>query len=327
MQPFDGEGAAVRVEFVRGKANLRPDHRGCAVTIGNFDGVHLGHQALILRTIEVADRRGLVPTAVVFEPHPRERLAAQSVPRRVQTLRGKLVLLQRAGIRRVLCLRFDRAQARQPAAAFVSEVLLDGLGAGAVVVGEDFVFGADRGGDVALLRRLCTSAGSAVETLAAVQMDGCRVSSTVLRTALEQPDLAGAARLLGQPYRVFGRVRHGLKLGRRLGMPTANLPLHRPLALADGVYAVRTRWSAAQGWRNGVASLGIRPTLGLSASVLEVHLFDDPGKLYGENLEIEFAAFLRPQQRFDGLSALQRQMHADAQVARQYLGCSVPISR
>jgi FMN adenylyltransferase (EC 2.7.7.2)/riboflavin kinase (EC 2.7.1.26) len=308
-----------QVDFIRGIHNLRPRHRGSAVTIGNFDGLHLGHQALIAQTVALAGQHGSVPTAVIFEPMPREFFAPEQAPPRVQSLREKLLDLERYGIRRVLCLHFDARQAAQPASEFVDCVLGEGLGATAVVVGADFRFGARRQGDLEMIRQRLPEL--VTEVVSAVRVDDLRVSSTALREALGVPDLARAARLLGRPYRMCGRVRHGLKLGTsQLGMPTANLPLRRRVALADGVYAVRVRIDGDADARDGVASLGVRPTLGSDgARVLETHLFDDPGNLYGRPLDIQFTHFLRPQARFDSLEALREQMHADAAAARELL--------
>lgn len=321
MPAFAGEVYPPAMELVRGKHNL-PEAGGIrtVVTVGNFDGVHLGHQALIARTRALASVLKAVPTAVIFEPHPREFLDPGSAPPRVQTFRGKLCQLQRAGIARVACLRFDRRQAQQSAEAFAREVLLRGLNARAVVVGEDFRFGAGRCGDLHLLRELAAAQGVRVEGVPAVTIDGQRASSTALRAALAAPDLGRVHRLLGGAYRLIGRVRHGLKLGRELQMPTANIPLRRPLALAHGVYAVRVGWAQQPVAAAGVASLGRRPTLGLNDCVLEIHLFDPPGDLYGLTLEVEFLHYLRAQRRFDDLNALRSQMHADAARARALLG-------
>lgn len=291
-----------------------------AVTIGNFDGLHLGHQTLIERTLAVAASERLTPTAIIFEPHPREYFSPREAPPRVFSLREKLCALQRAGIQRAFCLRFDARLAALSAEDFIRRILVAGLGTRAVVVGEDFRFGTDRRGDAAMLRRHGAVAGFSVDCLGAVTEHAARISSTRLRAALAEPDLALTRRLLGRPYCMQGRVRPGLKLGRKLGMPTANIHRLQPTALRHGVYAVRADWD----WRHGVtgvASLGVRPTLGLSACLLETHLFGEAPDLYGKSLEVEFVAFLRPQLRFDSLDDLGRQMQMDAGQAKTLLGC------
>ena len=310
------------MELIRGLHNLAPGHRGCVVSIGNFDGLHLGHQALIARLLALSREHGLPSTVMVFEPTPREFFSPESAPPRVSGFRGKLRLLQRAGVDRVLLLRFDRRLAALEAVDFVQRIVVDGLGARAVVVGDDFRFGHKRGGDVALLRRIGAEAGFDVDEPGCVMVDGQRCSSTALRQALAQPDLEQAARLLGRGYRVFGRVRHGLQLGRKLGMPTANLMMRHNPALAHGVYAVKVYWPARPQGAPGVASLGIRPTLGVTACLLEAHVFGEPLDLYGVEMEIEPWRYLRPQLRFDSLEALAAQMQADGEQAKSFFEMS-----
>ena len=307
------------MELIRGLHNLAPSHRGCVVSIGNFDGLHLGHQALIGRLLALSRQYGLPSTVMVFEPTPREFFAPDSAPPRITGFRGKLRLLQRAGIDRVLLLRFDRRLANLEAADFVQRILVDGLGARAVVVGDDFRFGHKRGGDVALLQRMGAESGFSVDGLGCVMLDEQRCSSTAVREALALPDLAQAESLLGRRYRVFGRVRRGLQLGRKLGMPTANLMVRHKPALAHGVYAVKAYWPERPQGAAGVASLGVRPTLGMTACLLETHVFGGPLELYGVEMEIELWRYLRPQLRFDSLDALAAQMQADGEEARKFM--------
>jgi riboflavin kinase/FMN adenylyltransferase len=304
------------MELVRGLHNLREIHRGCVLTIGNFDGLHLGHQALIARTRELASQHRVPAAVMVFEPMPREYFAGEAPPGRLADFRGKLRLLERAGVERTICARFGRQLAEMPAEDFVEELLVKSLGVKAVVIGDDFRFGSGRAGDLALLKRLGATHGFSADGLGSVCVNGLRCSSTAIREALSQPDLAAAARLLGRPYSMFGRVRRGLRLGRKLGMPTANVRLWRRPALHFGIYAVRAR-CGAQAW-TGVANLGVRPTLGLSECLLESHLFGASGELYGQELEVEFSAFLRSEQRFDSLEALAGQMQKDAHDARAH---------
>lgn len=301
---------------------------GCVLTIGNFDGVHRGHRALLDESVRRA--RGLgVPAAVLsFEPTPREhfsRAQGGQAPARVSTLRSKLCDLQAAGLDVLLLQRFSAAFAALPAQRFIDEILLRSLNVRALVLGEDFRFGAGRGGDLALLRAQAAAGGYTVHAVPEVHWDGLRCSSTALRAALAAGDLESTRALLGRPYRLVGRVRGGLQLGRQLGMPTANLPLPRAPAAALGVYAVSARVLDAQGqpaitgapWP-AVASLGVRPTLGGTPCLLEVHLLDRRVDLYGRTLAVEFHRFLRPEQRFDDLATLAAQMHADADGARAF---------
>ncbi|MDR3418208.1 MAG: bifunctional riboflavin kinase/FAD synthetase [Nevskia sp.] len=308
------------MELIRGLHNLAPRHRGCVVSIGNFDGLHLGHRALIARLQELSRLHASPSAVMIFEPTPREFLAPESAPPRITGFRGKLRLLQRAGIDRLLLVRFDRRLAQLAARDFVQRILVEGLGARAVVVGEDFRFGHKRGGDLELLRSMGLQAGFEVEGLDSVLVGSLRCSSTAVREALAVPDLERAQELLGRRYRAFGRVRRGLQLGRKLGMSTANLMVRYPGALAHGVYAVRAYWPERPQGAPGVASLGVRPTLGMTACLLETHVFGESPALYGKELEIEFWRYLRPQQRFDSLDALATQMQADGAQARAFFG-------
>lgn len=305
------------MELIRGLHNLRERHRGCVLSIGNFDGFHRGHQALVARLREHAARTRLPAVVQIFEPTPREVFARERAPGRVATFRDKLAQLEAAGIDRVLCVRFGRRFAAMPAERYVEDVLVGKLGVKAVVVGDDFRFGAGRGGDLALLLALGQRHGFVAEAVGTVEVDGERASSSAVRAALAQPDLARVERLLGRPYALGGRVRRGLQLGRTLGMPTVNIVMRRRPALHFGVYVVRVRCGARH-W-DGVANLGVRPTLRESGCVLEAHLFGMAEMLYGKVVEIQFRRFLRPEQRFETLEALAAQMQADGEQARAWL--------
>lgn len=306
------------MELIRGLHNLRDAHRGCVLTIGNFDGMHRGHAALIGRTLAVGERLGQPATVMTFEPSSREFFLGDQAPLRVSTLRGKLAGLAGAGIRRCVIARFSQAFTQMSADEFVDDLLVRRLGVAAVVVGHDFGYGHRRTGTLDTLRAAGERLGFEVHVVGQVSLDGERCSSTALRNALAQPDLAHAERLLGRPYTVLGRVRHGLQLGRTLGMPTANIDLHRPLALRQGVYAVRGRVDG-QVW-DGVASYGVRPTIGTTRALFETHLFGSPGDLYGRELEVTVTAWLRPELRFDSLDELAARMQQDAADARRLLG-------
>lgn len=305
------------MELIRGLHNLRERHRGCVLSIGNFDGFHRGHQALIARLAQQAQRAGVPMAVQIFEPTPREFFARGTAPGRVATLRDKLAQLEAAGVARVLCVRFDEKFAAIPAQVFVEDVLVGRLGIKAIVVGDDFRFGAGRGGDMALLHERGAKHGFVAEAVGTVVVDGERASSTALREALALPDLARAQRLLGRPYALGGRVRRGAQLGRKLGMPTVNVPMRRRPALRLGVYAVRVR-VAGRDW-DGVANIGVRPMIEKSACVLEAHLFGEPGTLYGQLVQVRFMEFLRDERRFESFDALAAQMQADGAQARAIL--------
>ncbi|MDD3762728.1 MAG: bifunctional riboflavin kinase/FAD synthetase [Nevskiales bacterium] len=296
---------------------------GTAVTIGNFDGVHLGHQALVRRTVELARALGAAPVVLSFEPTPREYFSGERAPGRVINLRTKLQDLQQLGVDAVVLQRFGREFAAMEARDFVRQALVEQLGARAVVIGDDFRFGARRAGDLALLREEGARLGFHAEGLGSVRIGEQRCSSTALREALARPDLAQAREMLGHDYRIVGRVRGGLRLGRRLGMPTANLPLRRAPALCLGVYAVDVRIvrdGVLGEPRPAVANLGVRPTLGLTRCLLEAHLLNAECDLYGEVLDVEFRRFLRPELRFDSVESLAVQMQADKRDALAFFG-------
>lgn len=297
------------MELIRGYHNLRPRHHGCVLTVGNFDGVHLGHQALIARTQALARQHGLPVALMTFEPTPREYFARDQPPPRISTFRGKVRILGELGVDRLIVQRFGRALASMPAERFVDEVLVRRLGVRAVVIGDDFRFGHRRAGDLDLLRRMGADLGFDAEGLGTVTVGQERCSSTALRNALAEADLGRAEALLGRPYSMTGHIRRGLQLARKLGMPTTNIFLHRPPALRLGIYAVRARVDG-QAYQ-GVAALGVRPTLGFTRCLLETHVFGEPGELYGQAMTVQFCKFLRPEEHFDSLEALAAQMHRD----------------
>lgn len=307
----------LRIELVRGLHNLRERHRGCVMTVGKFDGVHRGHQALLRQTSEHARRLGVPATVLSFDPSPREFFAPNKAPPRISTLRDKLLALQRCGIERLVLARFNQRMARIPPADFLEDILLRRLGARLLVVGDDLRFGRNRAGDIQYLLSRATELDYAVVAVDTVQVEGDRCSSSAVREALAGCDFPRSERLLGHPYIVTGRVRRGLQLGRTLDMPTANISIRKRLAVPLGVYAV-VGHCEGRSWP-GVASLGVRPTLGLTQCLLETHLFDTSVDLYGRVLEVEFRHYLRPELRFGSLETLKQQMHADASDARRLL--------
>jgi len=285
-----------------------------ALTVGNFDGVHRGHQAMLARLAEAAEDLSLTPAVLTFDPHPREYFAKDNAPARLSTLRGKIEAFRHFGVGRTIVARFDRSLASLDAETFVDDVLVRRLGARWVLVGEDFRFGRGRAGDLALLRKRART--FSVEAMATVEADGERASSSAVRDALEKGDLARAARLLGRPFTMAGHVAHGAKLGRTLGFPTVNLPLRRRPPLA-GIFAVRVHGLGAP--RHGVASLGLRPTItARGRPMLEVFVFDFDESVYGRRIVVEFLHKLRDEARYPDLDALTRQIRADADAARAY---------
>lgn len=305
------------MELIRGLHNLRTQHRGCVMTIGNYDGVHLGHQS-VLQSLRARGReRGLPSLVMIFEPLPAEFLAPDAAPPRLSSLREKLEDLAAAGVERVLCVRFDRRLANMSARAFVERILVDGVGARFVVVGDDFRFGRGREGDFALMQQLGRCHGFDVTHLASFMMGQARVSSTRIRAALASGNMRTAARMLGHPYRVSAYVRRGQALGRTLGYPTANLCLKRKVAVRFGVYAVMV-----EGVRGkllpGLASLGTRPTVDGDGVLLEVNVLDFEGDLYGRRLSVALLEFLRPEERFPSLETLVAQMGEDERRARAF---------
>jgi riboflavin kinase / FMN adenylyltransferase len=310
------------MELIRGTSNLQDRHRGCVVTIGAYDGLHLGHQELIRRLAVQAAQLARPALMVTFEPLPREYLAAADPPARLTTLRERCHWLPRiagasARLDYVCVLRFDEQLRNTPAQDF-AEWLAGDLRPAAIVVGHDFRFGHLGAGTVATLRETAAARGHGVEIVEPVMLGGERVSATAVRAALAAGDFALARALLGRPYSMIGRVVVGLGLGRQLGFPTANLPITRGRAALGGIFAVRVHGAGLRG-RAGVASLGTRPTVNGVEPLLEAHVFDFDGDLYGRELEVEFVAKLREEVRFDSLDALVEQMHRDAQQAREAL--------
>jgi riboflavin kinase/FMN adenylyltransferase len=291
-----------------------------AVTIGNFDGLHLGHQAMLARLQNVARARGLPTCVLSFEPHPREFFAPEQAPARLSSLREKAECLQRQGIDRLHVFRFDHAFSALTAEAFIEQVLGRTLQARYVLVGDDFRYGAKRAGDFALLKQLGQSLGFDAEFLPTVEVAGERSSSTAVRQALAAGELEHAERLLGRPYSISGRVVHGDKLGRDIGFPTANIQLkhNRPPLL--GIFAVELCGLNGEPLP-GVASLGKRPTVkGADAiPVLEVHLFDFDADIYGRRVRVDFLHKLRDEEKYPDLDSLVAQISRDVENAKQFL--------
>ncbi len=299
---------------------FRPLGTPHAVTIGNFDGLHLGHQAMLARLQDVARARGLPSCVLSFEPHPREFFAPEQAPARLSSLREKAEHLQRLGIDRLHVFRFDRAFASLTAEAFIEQVLGTTLQARYVLVGDDFRYGAKRAGDFALLKQTGELRGFDAEFLPTVEVAGERSSSTAVRHALAAGELEHAARLLGRPYSISGRVVHGDKLGRDIGFPTANIQLKHNRPPLMGIFAVELYGLNGEPLP-GVASLGRRPTIkGADAvPVLEVHLFDFKAEIYGRRVRVDFLHKLRDEEKYPDLDSLVAQIGRDVDNAKQFL--------
>jgi len=305
------------MELIRGLHNLRPAHHGCVATIGNFDGVHLGHQAVIGQLVDKADALCLPAVVITFEPQPREYFAPDTSPPRLTRFREKIEVLRRYAVRRVLCLTFNRALAEMPADEFVRRILVDGLGVKYLVVGDDFRYGRDRAGTFAELQTAGQRHGFDVVHMHSFCVNGERVSSTGIRHALERGDVEAAARLLGRDFRMSGRVAHGAKLGRQLGFPTANIFLHRNASPLQGIFVVEV-YGLEQEPLAGVASIGTRPTIDGSQTLLEVFLFDFEQEIYGRHIQVSFLHKLRNEEKYDSLEALKIQIGQDVEDARDY---------
>jgi riboflavin kinase / FMN adenylyltransferase len=309
------------MEFIRGLQGIEPRHRGAAITVGSFDGIHLGHGALIARACALGAQAGRPAMMLTFEPLPREYLAAQDPPARLTDFRERWRVLERSDLAGVCVLRFDEKLRSLSGEQFVA-LLTERFAASAVVVGEDFRFGRGGAGSVALLRAAADAGRFALELVPSICVDDTRVSSSGVRAALVAGDFIRARDLLGRAYAMCGRVVRGEQLGRRLGYPTANLRVRRRKLPFTGIHAVRVRGVDERdphAARAGVASLGFRPTVNGTEPLLEAHVFDYSGSLYGREIEVEFVAKIRDEEKFANLDALVQQMHADAAEARKLL--------
>jgi len=307
------------MRLLRGLHNIPADFRGCAATIGNFDGLHLGHQGILRALKDVAAAQGVPTLVMLFEPQPKEFFAPQAAPARLANLREKLQDLASHHVDYVLCLPFNQALRSMPAQAFIEQILLQALRVKHLIVGDDFRFGCDRSGDYRALAAAGHQHGFQVQDSPTLELDSERVSSTRVRTELAANNLSRVAHLLGRPYRMSGRVAFGRQLGRQLDTPTANVMVNRRQLPLTGVFAVQVTEEESGRRFSGVANCGIKPTVaGVPEPSLEVHLFDFSGNLYHRHLTVEFVHKLRDEQKFAGLAELQQAIAADKQAARQY---------
>ncbi|MDG6774753.1 bifunctional riboflavin kinase/FAD synthetase [Thiomicrorhabdus sp. ZW0627] len=309
------------MQLIRGLHNLNLFQdslaNGCVLTIGNFDGVHLGHQQVLDAVTAEAKTRGLPSVVMLFEPLPIEFFAPEEAPVRLMNFREKISAFQQTEIDYVLCIRFESRFAALTAEQFVKQILVDGLNVKHLVVGDDFHFGKQRMGDFAYLQRQGLESGFTVTDMPTYHVDGERVSSTRVRAALAKPDLERAQALLGKPFKFSGRVIHGQKLGRTIGFPTLNLNPKRLQMPVQGVFAVTVDGIADKPWP-GVANLGIRPTVNGHRPSIEVHLFDWTEEIYGRHVDVTLQYYIRPELKFESIEALTEQIRLDAQEAKQY---------
>jgi len=306
------------MELIRGLHNLRPSHNGCVATIGNFDGVHLGHQAVIGQLAEEGQALGLPTLVMLFEPQPLEYFEPDYIPARLTRFREKLRALSRYAVDRVLVVRFNAEFAALTAENFIRRILVESLGVRYLVLGDDFHFGYKRRGNFEMLQAAGREFGFKVINMHTFNIDGQRVSSTRIREALAAGDLAAAEKLLGRPYRMSGRVAHGDKRGRTIGIPTANIHLHRKVTPVSGVYVVEMFGVKGEPV-DGVANVGTRPTVGGTRTLLEVHLLDFDQDIYGCHVNIDFLHKLRDEQRYDSFEALKERIFLDIDEACAWL--------
>lgn len=306
-----------KMTFIRDLQRLQSFNQRSVVTIGSFDGVHLGHQAILKQVKSVAAQLGLPSVVMTFEPQPQEFFSGERAPARLMRLREKVDALLEFGVDQVLCLQFNRQLRHLSASEFVRSVLVDGLGTKHLIVGDDFRFGCDRSGDFKMLSEMGESYDFAVQDTETLAVDGERVSSTLVRQILQQGEFDRASQLLGKPFRITGRVVYGQQLGRELGFPTANVQLNRYSAPLSGVYAVLVNIDGSV--YQGAANVGLRPTVGdLVKPILEVHLLDFTGDLYGRRIEVEFVTKIRDEKKFTSLDKLVEGIQRDVKQIRAW---------
>ncbi len=305
------------MQLVRGIHNIQAIDHGCVLTIGNFDGVHLGHQRVINALVAKAKALNSIAAVLVFEPQPIELFAPEKAPARLCRLRDKYNLLKKLGVERLICVNFNRTFANQSAEAFIENLLVKKLGIKHLIIGDDFHFGKNRLGNFDMLCQAGKKFHFGVSDTASFKRANCRISSTEIRNALEHDKLDDAAEMLGRPYSIIGRVFHGDKRGRTIGFPTANVLLKRRVSPVSGVYVVRIRRDNDVFY--GVANVGSRPTVSGIRQQLEVHVFDFDDDLYGQIIEVDLLHKLRSETKFDSITALTQQIKQDSEQAQQYV--------
>lgn len=309
------------MQLIRGIHNIKSvenssDNNGCVLTIGNFDGVHLGHQQVIKALVEKAKRLNCIATVLVFEPQPQELFSPETAPARLTRLRDKYVLLERLGIERLICVNFNQKFAQLTAKDFVEKLLVKQLNVKYLIIGDDFHFGKNRQGNFETLCDAGKYFDFGVSDTASYKVSACRISSTEIRKALENNKLKEAEQMLGRPYSIIGRVFHGDKRGRELGFPTANVLLKRRVSPVSGVYVVKVKTNNGDFF--GVANIGSRPTVSGIRQQLEVHIFNFQQDIYGQSIEVVLLHKLREEQRFNSLNELKQQISKDSEQAWQF---------
>ena len=312
-----------KVTFVRNLDALKARNRRSVISIGSFDGVHLGHQSVLTSVLKRARENDLTSVVTTFEPQPKEFFGDERAPARLMRLREKIESLLAFGVERVVCLRFNRELRNLSASEFIKRVLSRGLGVKHLIIGDDFRFGCDRSGDIFMLRDFSARYSYKVEDTETLQVNGERISSTLVRKLIESSDFIKAKQLLGRAFAITGRVVHGQHLGRTLGFPTANVHLHRNRAPLSGVFAVRVYVGDRKYF--GAANVGVRPTIGDSVKpILEVHLLDFSGDLYTQFITVEFLHKVREERKFDGLEELVSRITRDVRAIRNSLHYEKP---
>ena len=304
------------MELIRGIYNIRERHRGSVATIGNFDGVHLGHRSILRQVAEKSKQLGVPSTVMVFEPQPLEFFSPDKAPARLMTFREKCEVLAEMGVDQVLCVKFNRAFCSQSAQQFCDNVLVKGLAIRHLVVGDDFRFGSDRSGDFQFLQQVGQANDFGVENTHTFEWQGERVSSTRVRQCLENSDFKSASVMLCKPYFMSGRIVHGQKLGRTIGVPTANVLPKRVRTPLTGVFAVEVNGLGET--QRGVANLGSRPTVGGDRVRLEVHLLDFDQDIYGKYIQVTFRHKIRDEKKFNGIDELKAAIYKDIETARRF---------
>ncbi|MCO4798971.1 MAG: bifunctional riboflavin kinase/FAD synthetase [Colwelliaceae bacterium] len=310
------------MQLIRGINNIKSiensdDNKGCVLTIGNFDGVHLGHQRVIKALVEKAKSLNCIATVVVFEPQPQELFAPESAPARLTRLRDKYVLLEKLGVEQLICVNFNRKFASLTAQTFVEKLLVECLQVKYLIIGDDFHFGKNRQGNFDTLCEAGKKFNFGISDTKSYKVSDCRISSTEIRKSLENNNLEQAEEMLGRPYSIIGRVFHGDKRGRELGFPTANVLLKRRVSPVSGVFVVKI--NTFDGAFFGVANIGSRPTFSGIRQQLEVHIFNFNKDIYGQSIEVVLLNKLREEQRFDSLDELKKQISKDSEQAWHYV--------
>jgi len=305
------------MQLIRGIHNIQAEDHGCVLTIGNFDGVHLGHARVIKALIEKAKALNCTPAVMIFEPQPQELFAPESAPARLTRLRDKYFLLKKLGVQRLICVNFHREFANKSAQEFIEQLLVKQLGIKHLIIGDDFRFGKNRVGDFNLLKQAGEKLSFAVSDTASFKLADCRISSTQIRNALVHDKLADAEKMLGRAYSIIGRVFHGDKRGRQLGFPTANVLLKRRVSPISGVYVVKI--NTVNHCFYGVANIGSRPTVSGIRQQLEVHIFNFNDDIYGETIEVVMLKKLRDEMKFSSLDELTKQISQDSEQAKAFV--------